>query len=242
MDLAATVRLQEMRSTTPESRRSGSGNRAARRRQAPRQSVVLVHGLWMPGWETLLLQRRLTRAGFRTRLFTYRAVKDDPEGLVRRLLDFIDDTRGDVVHLLGHSLGGILAIKACTDHDPARLGRIVCLGSPLAGSHACRRLARLPGGRRLLGRSLRVLEDAVVPRWCGATELGVIAGSHGIGGGQLLGGLPRPHDGTVAVDETHLEGETDHRVLPVSHLSMLLSKRVADEVARFFETGLFGSQ
>ena len=30
------------------------------------ESVVVLHGLWMPGWETKLLRRRLTNAGFAT--------------------------------------------------------------------------------------------------------------------------------------------------------------------------------
>ncbi|MCZ6498198.1 MAG: alpha/beta hydrolase, partial [Gammaproteobacteria bacterium] len=51
--------------------------------------------------------------------------------------------------------------------------------------------------------------------------------------------LPSPHDGTVAVEETRLEGATEHIVLPVSHLSMLWSGVVAEQVVNFLSSGRF---
>jgi hypothetical protein len=41
------------------------------------------------------------------------------------------------------------------------------------------------------------------------------------------------------VRETRLEGATDHLLLPVSHMGMLLSARVADECGRFLRDGRF---
>ena len=48
-------------------------------------TVVLVHGLWMPGAETLLLRRRLEAAGFPTRQFTYHSVAQDLRENARQL-------------------------------------------------------------------------------------------------------------------------------------------------------------
>jgi hypothetical protein len=55
----------------------------------------------------------------------------------------------------------------------------------------------------------------------------------------MLGRLPGPHDGTVAVAETRLPGATDHVVLPVTHFSMLTSRAVADQVVAFLRRGRF---
>ena len=70
-------------------------------------------------------------------------------------------------------------------------------------------------------------------------ELGIIAGNVPLGMGHFLGSVESPHDGTIAVEETRLAGATDHIVLPVSHLSVLLSKRAADQVLHFLRYGRF---
>jgi hypothetical protein len=84
-----------------------------------------------------------------------------------------------------------------------------------------------------------LLNSGAVPPWSGARDLGVIAGRLAFGFGLLLGSLPRPNDGTVAVDETKLEGTKDHIVLKVSHTAMLLSRGVAVQAAHFLRHGRF---
>ena len=76
----------------------------------------------------------------------------------------------------------------------------------------------------------------------GAVRGGVIAGDRAFGMGRLIGPLPKPNDGTVTVAETRLPGATDHIVLPVTHLSMLWSGAVADEVIAFLRDGRFDRQ
>lgn len=203
------------------------------------QTVVLVHGLWMPGAETVLLRRRLAAVGFVTRQFCYRSVNEDLGANTHQLAEYLREVPGDTVHVLGHSLGGVVAVKALQEHPLERIGRVVCLGAPLRGSHAARTLAGLPGGRRLIGGSLPAFLRGAVSPWSSQTELGLIAGRSPLGGGQLLGGLTSPHDGTIAVEETRLEGATEHIVLPVSHLSMLWSRTAAEHVLRFLESGRF---
>jgi hypothetical protein len=66
-----------------------------------------------------------------------------------------------------------------------------------------------------------------------------VAGTQPLGLGQLLAQFQEDNDGTVAVSETRMPGATDHIVLPVSHLGMLVSARVAQEVGRFLTSGAF---
>lgn len=200
--------------------------------------VVLVHGLWMPGAEMVLLHRRLGTAGFQTHQFSYRSVLDGVEANARRLAEFLHSVPGETVHLIGHSLGGVITVKALQDKPIERIGRIVCLGAPLQGSRAARAVARLPGGRWLIGKSMPAFLGNAVDPWTAPMDLGLIAGSSPVGGGQLLG-LASPHDGTIAVEETRLEGATEHIVVRVSHLSMLWSRAVANQVVSFLESGRF---
>ena len=90
----------------------------------------------------------------------------------------------------------------------------------------------------LLGRSVQALAGGVPP-WDGHREVGIIAGSLSVGLGMLTTGVPRPNDGTVAVEETRLDGITAHMTLPVSHTSMLMSSEIARETRHFLENGRF---
>lgn len=206
------------------------------------QAVVLVHGVWLGGWTLWPLARRLARRGYEPRVFSYPSVGADLRQNAARLNDFLAPLAGATVHLVGHSLGGIL-IRALFRYFPLQpAGRIVHLGTPNGGSRVARALARSAPGRRLLGRSLgQFLQEyeswGPLPR-----ELGVIAGDVGLGVGRLLAPLPGPSDGTVTVAETRAPEAADHVVLPVSHTSMLLSRAVAQQVDAFLRTGHFARQ
>jgi 8-oxo-dGTP pyrophosphatase MutT (NUDIX family)/pimeloyl-ACP methyl ester carboxylesterase len=204
------------------------------------ESVVVVHGLWMPGYETALLRRRLARAGFLPRLFRFRTVADGLDANAERLARFAERLPGDKVHFVGHSLGGVVAAQMLQTHSLARTGRVVCLGSPLRGTHSGKRLARFRWGAGLTGRSIGdLLARGGLAPWSGTADLGVIAGHLPLGLGLLLGALPRPHDGVVSVEETRLAGATDHIVLPLSHTALVFSRTAARQIAYFLRHGRF---
>lgn len=204
------------------------------------ERVILLHGVWMRGFSLLALRRRLEAAGYTTELFEYASVVGGPEPGVARLLKRMRATDAPQVHLVGHSLGGLVALQTVRQGDDLPPGRVVCLGSPLKGSGAARGVAKLPGGAYLLGRSLDILRNGL-ERWDGARSVGVIAGSLPIGLGRVIGGLTAPHDGTVSVDETRLDGIADHCEVPVTHTGLLFSAAVAQLTAAFLRDGRFGT-
>ena len=67
----------------------------------------------------------------------------------------------------------------------------------------------------------------------------MIAGSRPWGLGRLVMRLPGTNDGVVRLEETEVAGMRDRIVLPVSHSGMLVSARVANEIAAFLERGAF---
>jgi 8-oxo-dGTP pyrophosphatase MutT (NUDIX family) len=220
--------LERLRRSGPERSEHGS------------ESVVVVHGLWLPGYETALLRRRLARAGFLPSLFRFRTVRDGLDANAERLAHFAERLPGHKVHFVGHSLGGVVAAHMLQTRPPLRAGRVVCLGSPLRGTHSGKRLARFRWGAGMTGRSIGdLLARGGLKPWSGTADLGVIAGDFPLGLGLLLGALPRPHDGVVAVEETRLEGATDHLVLPLSHTALVFSHAVAAQVVHFLRHGRF---
>lgn len=205
-------------------------------------TVVLAAGLWMPQWVMRPLSRRLRAAGFATATFAYPSVTGGLDENAARLAAFAAALPAERLHFVGHSLGGVVAVRMLGrgGEPAARAGRLVCLGSPLVACRGGAWLLARPWGRPLVGRGIAELVAAGgLGRWEGACELGILAGDFSLGFGRLLGGLPVPNDGTVAVEETRLPGAAAHRVLHVTHTSLLWSAEVAAETVRFLRTGRF---
>lgn len=204
--------------------------------------VVFVHGLWMNGMELALLRRRVVKqCEYRTARFVYPTVRRQVAGNAEALFAFARRLQAKQMHFVGYSLGGVVALEMLARHgDQLPDGRVVLIGSPVRGSRAARNFARRPWSRRLLGESVHEgLLDDHAAQWSATRELGVIAGTRSLGLGRLWGELSQPNDGTVAVEETRLPGETARVELPQTHLSMLFSAQVATAVCAFLRRGEF---
>lgn len=198
--------------------------------------IVLLHGLWMPGASMHWLSLQLRDAGFAPEIFSYHSVADGPDLAVPRLVELLQaEGEADIV---AHSLGGLIALKALCDAPDLPVARVVCLGSPLAGSGAAAGMLRWSPTAPLLGRSAALLQEGV-GCWRGRARVGVVAGRVRHGLGALFAGFDGDHDGTVAVVETQLEGITDHVVVDASHSGLLFSPDAAAQAIAFLRTGHF---
>jgi pimeloyl-ACP methyl ester carboxylesterase len=205
-------------------------------------TIVLVHGLWMSGFELGVLKRRLeAQRDFRALAFSYPSLHGSMADHVRHLIDFARSQPTGELHFIGHSLGGLVILRALQLTADLPPGRAVLLGTPLQGSQAARGVARLmPFGKTLLGAAINEeCIDSEPREWSGRRDVGVIAGSMGLGLGRLFADLHTDHDGTVLVEETRLPGAKDHIVLSTTHTGMLFSAEVAEQAAHFLRTGSF---
>lgn len=203
------------------------------------ETVVLVHGLWVSARNMGLLQRRLAHAGFRALAFSYPTVRSAPRANAMELNAYCRELDGPVVNFVAHSLGGLVLRHLFHDYPDQRPGRVVTLGTPHQPSAAAGSLARIRPGRAALGRSVQEGLLGGAPPWDPKHELGSIAGTLRLGLGRLVPGIPAPSDGTVTVAETRLPGMADHITAPVSHLGLLLSRRVANYTVHFLRHGHF---
>ncbi len=223
---------------------SSAGGRRGARTAAPstaqREHVILLHGIWMRGITLLPLARRLRHAGYSVETIDYASVFRGIGPAVEALRERMRSADSGAVHLVGHSLGSLVALEAARGVRGLPKGRIVCIGSPLRGSAVARTLASVPGGRLLLGQSAPPLLSGL-DAWKSARAVGVIAGRLPFGLGVTIGPLSAPHDGTVSVSETRLAGIADHVVVDASHTGLLFSGEVADLTVNFLRDARFPS-
>ena len=209
------------------------------------KNIICLHGIWMPGAELIFLKHRLqTQHGYKCEMFTYPSVNGTLDENAQLLADFVLAQNLDDVHLIGHSLGGVLALRMLAMHPEIPVARVICLGSPLCGSRAATVLRANDLGKIILGKTISegVVEKSA-SEW--ATEVtnqhdvGVIAGTISLGIGRIVTNFEGENDGTVAVDETRLPGAKDHICLPVNHTGLVMSKDVVDQAANFLRRGEF---
>lgn len=195
-------------------------------------SVILVHGLWGTDWGLRCLGRRLGRAGLNVRYYRYPSWKGRLDDVARGLGELVERTEGETVHLVGHSLGGIVIAKMLEAAPSPRVGLVALLGSPIQGSDLVKTLSGSRLGRWIIGPVARegIVENR--PPAPSAGELLVVAGTLPLGVG-LLFGLPRPHDGWIRIPETCVEGARTIRSR-AWHFGLLFSRKVAEGLCEFF--------
>jgi pimeloyl-ACP methyl ester carboxylesterase len=194
----------------------------------------MVHGLWMTGVELRLLGARLAAGGFTVHYFRYRSRRGLTAAAqeLRRLVQLCDAAR---VHLVGHSLGGIVISRALQGEALEAVGRIALLGSPLNGSALAAALSSWRVGRAILGLAARegILADR--PAAPPASRLLIVAGTVPVGFAALLQ-LPFPNDGTVFLEETRVPC-AEFFAARTTHMGMLFSRQVADRILLWFRGG-----
>jgi pimeloyl-ACP methyl ester carboxylesterase len=206
-----------------------------------RPTVVYVHGLWLTGQESLWLRRRLANDfGFDVHVFRYATVSNPIARVVSELQHMVQKLAPQTLHLIGHSLGGLVIYRFLESFPQQPPGRVVFLGTPALGSRAAVSAARARWIGSLMGRCIaEEILTARERRWVSERSLGIIAGSQPLGLGRFFANFDDASDGTILVSETRLPGATDHITLPVSHMGMLLSSRVARATGTFLRDGRF---
>ena len=209
------------------------------------EAVVCVHGLWLSGFATRYWRVHFAEAGYAAHSFSYPSLRGRLAHNCAALLRFVEALPEEHIHFAGHSLGAV-TIAAMLDGQQWRLpgktlGRIVLAGPPFQGTQAGKALITKGFGDALAGKALQDWLSGQRPSVPEHVDLGVIAGDSNLGLGRVISpSLPRPHDGTVSVEETRVSGAREHLVLPVGHTGLLMSRQVVKRMLRFFETGSFG--
>jgi hypothetical protein len=210
----------------------------------PRPTVVLLHGLGRSRLSLAGLRTHLERAGFPTWARSYASRHQGIAESARELTERIVADLGDrELCAVTHSLGGILIRHM---HD-ARLTwrRIVMLAPPNQGSQVASALRDHPLFRWFYGPAGQELSDTRT--WpAPPAPFAVIAGTRGAALSNPSVWITRPgaifdepHDGTVAVAETRLEGMADFATVEATHTWIMNHPGARAKIVEFLEGGRF---
>ena len=198
---------------------------------ATEKVIVLVHGLGANRLMMWLLAQRLSWRGYRVINWGYRSTRRNLEDhgldLHARLAELDGDPAVKELHLVTHSMGGIVARTALTHDGLCKLRRMVMLCPPNRGSKwasvfgpilkpVCNTLDQLAMRPDSYVNCLPAPERL---------DVGIIAAAY---------------DPLVRIDSTFLGVERDHLIWPyVTHTGVLFRYGVAEQIAHFLKRGEF---
>lgn len=206
--------------------------------QTSQSSIVLVHGLWNRGWSMSAMAKRLRARGHNVLVFSYSTRSDCLDGHADTLYKFLNENATEELHLVGHSMGGLVILNLLNRFDDLPPGRVVLMGTPVKGASIVKRLEKLPGQKIIFGKSrdnlLQGFKHTPLEH-----ETGMIRGTRALGLGRIAGKRSEPNDGSITVSETELDGLKDSVELEVAHSEMLVSAEVVEQVEQFLLHGQF---
>ena len=188
------------------------------------------------------MQRYFIRHGYQCYQFNYPTRAQTISQTAQQLNRWLIDNDINNPFLICHSMGGMVchAYLELFGENNYRPSKVMCLGSPFRGSMVAKKLAKSRSGRILLGVQANSVLVTGIEKWPFPCRLGIIAGNKNIGAGRLLGlDSSKPGDGTVLVEETEIQGATDHIILPVSHSQMTFSIKVFCQIEYFYSKSIF---
>lgn len=208
------------------------------------ECVILLHGLARTSSSMEKLQAALVSDGYSVVNYQYPSRKKNIPALAEEEIPLALEkcASAEKVNFVTHSLGGIVLRQYLSAHVIPNLGRTVMLGPPNKGSQVVDKFKSVPGYELINGPAGMQLgtNTESVPVLLGKAnfEVGIIAGTKSIN--LILSTvLPNPDDGKVSVENTKLEGMTDHITVPVSHPFLMKDTQVINQVLFFLKNGKF---
>ena len=205
--------------------------------------VVLVHGFCRRGGNMRYLARQLEGRGYHTFSPTLPTTFKSVRACSEILSDALDKRfhECNIVHFVGHSMGGLIIRDYLSRRLIKGLGRVVLMGTPSGGTPQVSLLLRIiPFAKSIF----KALPDLAEPGLCIAPPLNAPTPDIGI----ILGTRPDPvrkifmsgeHDGLVQSKSARNLTFCDELTIPCIHERIHWRPDTAEAVARFLETGKF---
>jgi len=177
-----------------------------------------------------LLGHRLDSHGYLPKPWGYtdmrRSILEHADAFSVELARLDADRAVGTIHLVTHSMGGIIARAALEQFRPRKLGRFVMLAPPNRGSFVANAAVGVLGGILKPVAELTTARDSLV-------------NSLGMPEGIDIGVIAASRDALVALESTRPTVPHAHVTIPCLHSMLLFRRDAADLVAGFLATGEF---
>ena len=193
-----------------------------------------------------LMERALSEAGYKVLNVDYpsrsASVSESGEVVVGKAVEDCQRAGAAKIHIVTHSLGGILVRSYLSQHTITNLGRVVMLSPPNQGSE----VVDTRGSLRIF-KLINVIAGSELGTGTNSTPnqlgpatftVGIIAGDRSINwiNSAMIRGSD---DGKVSVEHTKLEGMTDHIVIHATHPFLMRNKTSIRQTIHFLRNGQF---
>ncbi len=209
-----------------------------------KELVVLLHGYMRTAYDMRKMKKYLESFGYDifapTLPTTFRSVEDCTAKL-EKLLNTIPTVDYNLVHFVGHSMGGLIIRLFLSRNKISNIGRCVLIATPNGGSVLAVKAygkfglaAKIsPSVNDLMSPGLMIEPPLNNP----SPEFGAIAGNES----PLIPGalIKEDNDGRVAVSSVTFDGMEKFIVVPYRHTRIHKNQEVARLVDGFLQRGSF---
>lgn len=211
-----------------------------------RDTVVLLHGLVRTSHSMRKIERALEAEGYQVLNLDYPSRDFPIETLSEMVAKEITEgtTDADHIHIVTHSMGGIL-VRYIQQHFPIeRLGKVVMLSPPNHGNEVVDTLGNSKIFRWIngpAGLQLGTEDGGLVAKLPLVDfELGVITGDRSINW-MLSCMITGKDDGKVSITSAQIDGMSAFKIVHASHPFIMKDRDVIAAVLSFLKCGKFES-
>jgi len=211
-----------------------------------REHVILLHGLARTKKSMSKLEKHLVQNNYIVINTGYPSTSESVEKIadeyLHKMVNRCMENGADKIHIVTHSLGGIITRQYLQDYSLPGGSRIVMISPPNRGSELADSFRTLtiykwlngPAGQ-VLGTEVESLPNSLKPI---KGEIGVITGNSTMN--PFYSWLiPGDDDGKVSVERAKLEEMSDFLVVPISHSFIMRHPEVLNQVVVFLKKGVF---
>jgi pimeloyl-ACP methyl ester carboxylesterase len=210
------------------------------------ECVVLVHGLWRSGFAMRSIDSHLSEQGYKTVTIDYPSTSYEIPELAENYLapgvSACTSQGANLVHIVTHSMGGIVARYYLQNHPLPEGSHVVMLSPPNQGSELSNKFGDSWWYQWIAGpaaTSLTKDESGIIEKLKPVKEtIGIIAAFRNWSLWPSSW-LPTPNDGTVSVESMVLEEMDDIVLVEAGHAMMRFDQEVLDQVSYFLNYGKF---
>jgi len=211
-----------------------------------KECVVLIHGLWRSGFAMRSIANDLEDHGYQTVSVDYPSTQEEiPELVQGYLLKSYEEcaqTGAKKIHLVSHSMGGILIRQFLQSRTLPLGSRVVMLSPPNQGSELSEKFGDSWWYQWAVGPagvSLSTKQQGIISKLKVIDEpVGIIA-AYRDWSLWPQAWLPQPNDGTVSVESMKLAEMDDFILVNSGHALMRFNDEVQNQIRQFLALGEF---